>query len=612
MPVDDEGLSLTGHAGLPNPSVGFDAAALRSKYAEERAKRLNNPIRGVIPDLVGELARYVEDPYTPSTTREPVVDHHVDVVIVGSGFAGLLAAARLREVGVERLRIIEKAGDVGGVWYWNRYPGAMCDVESHTYMPLLEELGYVPKDKYAKAPEILAHAQAVAKHFDLYDGGLFQTTVTGLSWEEESARWRLTTDRDDDLRPRFVIIADGNFSRLKLPAIPGIDTFQGHAFHTSRWDYAYTGGSYDSDLTNLADKTVGIVGTGATAVQVTPPVGRAAKQTYVFQRTPSTIGPRNNRPTDPEFPQTLEPGWQQERLRNFTSIVTGGIEDVDLVQDGWTDFYFEITSNPTFRQLAPEQQALVMENANFAHMEGLRARIDSTIEDRQTADSLKPYYAYFCTRPCFHDEFLQSFNQPNVDVVDTEGRGIERITKTGVVANGVEYQVDCLIFATGFEYDTSYTRKTGFDIVGRGGRKLSEKWADGLSTLHGFTTNGFPNLMIVPGSNAQATITLNVVHCLSEYAAHFAYIVGEMRRRNALTFDTDADAETRWVEGVVAHARDNAAFLEACTPNRFNHEGTLDQRRLQSANVAGSPLAYFKYLDEWRMDGALKGLTITT
>jgi cation diffusion facilitator CzcD-associated flavoprotein CzcO len=611
MPIDEEGLSLVGAAGVPLGDHDYDADALRSKYAEERAKRQGNPYRGVLPDLVGDLARYLDDPYSEFTPRDPVVDPDVDVVVIGTGWAGLVAAVRMRELGVQRLRVIDKAGDVGGVWYWNRYPGVMCDVESYIYMPLLEELNYIPKDKYSKAAEIFGHAQAVAKKYDLYDEGLFQTAVTDLSWDEQAKRWTVSTDRGDDLRSRFVIIADGNFHRLKLPAIPGLAEFQGHSFHSSRWDYKYTGGDSDGGLVGLKGKRVGVIGTAATAAQIVPHLAQWADHLYVFQRTPPTVGERNNHPTAPDFADQLTPGWQWRRMRNFTSLVVGGTESNDLVDDGWTQFYYAVTSDPAFRERSRAEIASIMEDANFRHMEALRARIDNLVTDPAVAEKLKPWYAYFCTRPCFHDEYLPTFNRPNVTLVDTEGKGVERLTATAAVVGDVEYEVDCLIFSTGFEYDTSYTRKTGFEITGVGGRKISEKWADGYQTLHGFTTAGFPNLLISPGANMQATITHNVTHCLQEYSFHFQYIVGEVLKRGMATFDTDPAAETEWVQHIEAHARDNAAFLESCTPNRFNREGNFDLRSIRNANAVGSPLEFFDRMQRWRETGDLPGIILS-
>ena len=318
-------------------ALDFDPDALRRKYREERDKRLRVDGNDQYVEVTGEFAHYVEDPYVEPISREPLTDE-VDVVVVGGGFGGLLVGARLREAGVEDIRIIEKGGDFGGTWYWNRYPGAMCDVESYIYLPLLEEIGYIPKEKYSHAPEILDHSRGHREALRplrrrlLPDRGHraaagTRTTRGGSSRPTGATR----------MRARFVCMANGPLHRPKLPGIPGIESFEGHSFHTSRWDYGYTGGNSDGNLTGLAGKRVGIIGTGATAVQCVPHVGEAAEHLYVFQRTPSSIDVRANRPTDPEWAATLEPGWQQRRMDNFNNLVSGGFEEEDLVNDGWTD-----------------------------------------------------------------------------------------------------------------------------------------------------------------------------------------------------------------------------------------------------------------------------------
>ncbi|MET0885996.1 MAG: NAD(P)/FAD-dependent oxidoreductase [Mycetocola sp.] len=610
MPSDEKGFASTNFVESSKVDISdVDRDALNERYRIEREKRAIKD-RAATVDLVGDLAHYFDDPYTEPSTREPVKDE-VDVIIVGSGFGALIAAANMSKAGFERIRIIDKAGDVGGVWYWNRYPGAMCDVESLTYLPLLEETGYIPKEKYARAPEILAYAQTIAKDYDLYELGLFQTTVTGMTWEDDLDRWVVSTDRDDELRAQFVIIADGNFSRLKIPAIPGVETFKGHSFHTSRWDYDYTGGDSLSELTKIGDKRVGIIGTGATAAQAVPPLGRGAKELFVFQRTPSTVGVRGQGPIDAEYVAGLQPGWQAERVKNFTSIVMGNGADVDLIQDGWTDYPWQVLGDPSYAALSPDEKAQRMQDANLAQMEAIRARVDSIVQDPSTADALKPWYPYMCTRPVFHDEYLQTFNLPGVTLVDTDGHGIERITENAIIVDGVEYEIDCLVWATGFEYETTYTQKTGFDLVGVDGVKLSEKYVDGISSFQGLYTRGFPNLFMVPGTFMQNTMTLNVVHMLGENTTHMAYVASQVRDRGATRFDVSETHEREWVAECVAHSRDNEAWLEQCTPNRFNAEGDLERRKLQNANYPLQPMDFFALLQEWREKGDLDGLELS-
>ena len=323
---------MTDQASTPT----FDAEALRAKYREERDKRLRSEGNAQYVGVTGEFAHFLEDPYVSPVVREPRHDA-VDVLVIGGGFAALLTGARLREAGFEDIRFVEKGGDFGGTWYWNRYPGAACDTEAYIYLPLLEETGYVPSEKYAKAPEILAHSRRIAEHYDLYRDALFQTQITELRWHEQDEHWIVSTDRGDRFSARFVCMANGPLNRPKLPGVPGIETFRGHRFHTSRWDYDYTGGNSYGNLHKLADKRVGIIGTGATAVQCVPHVGATAGHLYVFQRTPSSIDVRANRPTDPEWVSTLEPGWQRRRMENFSTLTGGGYAEEDLVMDGWTE-----------------------------------------------------------------------------------------------------------------------------------------------------------------------------------------------------------------------------------------------------------------------------------
>jgi cyclohexanone monooxygenase len=597
-------MSTTEQETLP-----FDPDALRAKYQHERDKRIRPDGNDQYQEMVGGFAHYLEDPYVAPIERAPLFDE-VDVVVIGGGFGGLLAGARLREAGVENIRMIEKGGDFGGTWYWNRYPGAMCDVESYIYLPLLEEIGYVPKEKYSHAPEILAHSQAIGRHFDLYRDACFQTEVKELRWDEEDARWVISTNRGDRMRARFVCMANGPLHRPKLPAVPGIDSFAGHTFHTSRWDYDYTGGDSDGGLTGLHGKRVGIIGTGATSVQCVPHLGEAAEHLYVFQRTPSSIDVRANRPTDPEWAASLEPGWQRRRMDNFNTLVSGGFQDEDLVSDGWTDIIGKllIMVRREDADLSAEGLAATMEMADFEKMEQVRARVDAIVQDPATAEALKPYYRQFCKRPCFHDDYLDTYNRPNVTLVDTDGRGVERITPKGIVANGQEFELDCIIFGTGFEVGTDYTRRAGYEVVGRDGRTLTEKWADGASTLYGMHSRGFPNLLIF--SPAQSGFTVNFPHMLDEQSRHAAYVIGHGLTADVRAIEPSEAAETEWVETILKLAQNNQKFFEACTPGYYNNEGRPGERSQRNGFYGAGPIAFAKLLEDWRTAGDLEGFDI--
>ena len=597
--------------------LDFDPAALKAKYLEERDKRLRDDGNEQYVEVTAEFSHYVDDPYVePGFSRAPLHDE-VEVAIIGGGFGGLLMAARLREAGFDDIRMIEKAGDFGGTWYWNRYPGAMCDVESYCYLPLLEELDYMPKHKYSFAPEILEHSKRIARHYNLYENACLQTAITQLSWDAKDNRWIIETDRNDRMRARYVAMANGPLSRPKLPGIQGINDYKGHTFHTSRWDYNYTGGNSFGNLSGLKDKRVGIIGTGATAVQCIPHLGEWAKQLYVFQRTPSSVDERNNHETDHAWAKSLEPGWQQKRMDNFNVLVSGGDQSEDLVADGWTDIMRNLTgiaaklaSRKLGRRLTKGERAELMELADYKKMNAVRARAQKIVNDEKTAELLQPWYRQFCKRPCFHDEYLDTYNRDNVTLVDTKGRGVERLTETGVVANGEHFEVDCLIFATGFEVGTSYTRRSGYDIVGRGGQTLSEHWQEGLRTFQGLTSHGFPNCFFL--GFTQTAVTVNVPHALNEQAKHVAHILQTARDLGTPTVEPTAQAEEDYVQEIAKSANVGARFYAECTPGYYNSEGKRGNRSgfFSDMHSAGA-IKFFKLLKDWRDEGSLEGLDLS-
>ena len=602
--------------GDPKEKLGFDPAELTAKYRLERDKRLREDGNAQYQEVADEFASYTDDPYTEWTERAPLNDE-VQVAIIGGGFGGLLMGGRLREAGFDDLRVIEQAGDFGGTWYWNRYPGAMCDVESYCYLPLLEELNYVPKHKYSYAPEIFEHSKAIARHYDLYQNACLQTGVSEMRWDDTRGRWIIHTDRGDAIRAQFVAMANGPLNRPKLPGIPGITTFKGHTFHTSRWDYDYTGGDAEGNLTGLADKRVAIIGTGATAVQCIPHLGAGAKHLYVFQRTPSSIDARNNQATDSDFAENLEPGWQQRRMENFNILVSGGDQEEDLVADGWTEIFRNLTgiaaktaSRELGRRLTSREKGELMELLDFQKMNQIRSRAEAIVSDPATVEALKPWYRQFCKRPCFHDEYLPTFNRSNVTLVDTDGKGVERITEQGIVVDGTEYPVDCIVFATGFEVGTSYTRRAGYDIIGRNGLSLSDKWANGWRTLHGLQANSFPNCFFL--GFTQTALAVNVPHALNEQAKHVTHILTQARQRGATRIEATLEAEEMWLAEMQDKARIAERFYAECTPGYYNNEGKLDVSNGFFAGTYGAgPIKFFRILNEWRSSGQLEGVELT-
>jgi len=590
--------------------LDFDPDALRERYRQEREKRLRPDGSEQYIELSGQWARYAEaDPYVEEVVeRDPITDE-IDVAIIGGGFSGLLASARLTEAGVTDFCIVEAGGDFGGTWYWNRYPGAQCDIESYCYLPLLEELSYMPKEKYSFATEIFEHSQRIGRHYGLYEKTHFQTRVRSLDWDDEIKRWHITTNRGDDIKARFVIMALGTASRAKLPGIPGIEDFEGHSFHTSRWDYAYTGGDTDGGMTNLSDKRVAIIGTGATAIQCVPRVAQYAKQLHVFQRTPSSVDWRGNKPTDPEWWKALQPGWQRARRENFGAIVAGQPFEEDLVNDGWTDIFRNVMAMPkSDKPLTIQEIGELMELADFRKMNQIRKRVDDTVRDPETAEKLKPYYRQFCKRPTFNDEYLPCFNRDNVELVDvSDAKGVERITPRGVVANGVEYEVDCIIYASGFEITTRFERRLGIAVNGRDGVSLFDHWADGMKTLHGFSTRGFPNWFYIGVS--QNALSVNMTAMFDEQARHIAYIVAETMRRGGTTVEPTQEGQDEWVQLIASLQMASTGFFESCTPGYYNNEGQAGAGLGAGLYTPGIN-AFNALLEQWRAQGDLAGLEI--
>ena len=620
-------------------TINFDPDELGKKYRLERDKRLRQDGNEQYQEVSGEFSYFVEDPYLDEEIEREPLEDEVEVLIVGGGFGGMLAAARLREAGIDDFRIIEKGGDFGGTWYWNRYPGASCDIEAYIYFPLLEETGFIPKQKYTNAAETLEYCHIICDKYKLYDSACLQTEVQATVWNEDEGRWLVTTNRGDKIRARYVVHSNGPLNRPKLPAIKGINDYKGHTFHTSRWDYAYTGGDTSGNLSNLKDKRVAVIGTGATAVQCVPHLGAAAETLFVFQRTPSSVDVRNNKATDPEWISTQEPGWHNERRNNFETLLTGGRVKKDLVADGWTEAFRLLFG--TLRNKAPSKMKMfswaatsvfspemyksgfkdymtkkatdymdlanAMQMADYQKMEMVRARAEEIVKDKETAESLKPYYNQFCKRPCFHDEYLPTYNRDNVHLIDTDGKGLEEISEKGIIFNGVEYEVDCIIFATGFEVGTDYSRRAGYQIHGVDGMTVSEKWGNGLATFHGMHSKGFPNCFFF--GPAQSGFTATYTYSLDEQSIHLAYILEEVKKRGATRVEASKEAEEDWIKTIIEKARLTASFQENCTPGYYNNEGKINQTP-QNNTYGGGPIEFFSLMKKWRSKGKLEGLEL--
>ena len=567
--VSDESLKVLPAA---TPSAVFDADE-QARYREFKESR-----RGAADYMAmeGEFARYLEDVYSAPPVAREALNDECEILVIGAGFAALLLWHKLRAAGFKDVRFCEKGGDVGGTWYWNRYPGIACDVEAYSYLPLLEEMGYIPTMKFASGFEILEYCQAMAQRFGFYDHCLFHTTVEKTSWDESSASWTVATDRGDSMRARYVVLANGILTTPKLARIEGMETFKGQSFHTSRWDYKV----------ELEGKRVGIIGTGATAVQAIPELAKIVKQLVVFQRTPSTIDVRDQRATTSEEIDawSKQPGWalaRRDRLAQISSGRTALQGNDDYLSGKVADFKQRKQHE---RALTPQEMIQKQLDTNFRIMEQIRARVDAIVKDPKTAAALKPYYPYGCKRPTFHDEFLPSFNLPQVTLVDTAPLGVARINEQGVVHAGQTYPLDVLVYATGFQWMATST----FNMIsGRGGVTLREKWrTEGVKTFLGLHSEGFPNLFIMSGpqgGGGQFNFTLG----LESHTDYVVWMLKTMRDRGARLVDIRKQPEVDYA----AHCAEvdlMSRALRDCL-SYYNGEG----------DAAPGSLAYYGGPQQW-------------
>ncbi len=589
--------------------------ALREKYAAEKAKRARKEGQEQYVGLSGDIAPdYALDPHKPVAPRA-ALDEDIDALVIGAGWGGIKASYYLTKEGVSNFRNIDTAGDFGGVWYWNQYPGVQCDNDAYCYLPLLEEMGFMPSKKFSDGAEIQAYAKSIAQKFGFADKALFHTQVTSLKWDDSIQRWQVGTNRGDRVRARFVIVASGVLNMPKLPNVRGIDRFKGKIFHSSRWDYGYTGGSYANPaLDRLANKRVAILGTGATAIQAVPPLSKYAKQLYVIQRTPSTVDERPNPPTDTKWAASLQPGWQKERQANFHR----GAQEVylpgeqDLICDIWTEINRNLSAEiaAAGKEVTMEEFMGKREEMDFRVMERLRARCEALVNDPETAEALKPYYYHMCKRPLSSDEFYPSFNRDNVKLIDvSDSQGLEKMTEKGFIASGVEYEIDCMIFASGFEVTSDLDRRWNIaPFEGRGGVSIYDHWRKGPSTLHGITTHGFPNIGFI--GYIQGGINSSVTEHFGRQGAHMAWIIGEALRRGIKVVEPSQAGQDAYVKTYNEIKMDVSAMTSRCPPGYFNNEGGDNVWALFPG--WGYGWDHFEaMLAEWRAKGDMEGMDLT-
>ncbi|KAL3474458.1 Neopentalenolactone D synthase [Aspergillus californicus] len=596
---------------MPAPRNGTTAPlsadvkeSIETKIIREREKRINKKGIHQFREATGELAKFAADPWAKADSTRLEVDEDVDVLIIGCGFGGVLAAKKLHDAGIHRIRMVDKASDFGGVWYWNRYPGLCCDTEAYIYLPLLEETGHVPSAKYVPGYEIQAHIRKIAEMDDLRPRTLFQTELNAITWSQGLGRWVGNTDRGDTIRARFVVSAIGILHKVHLPGIPGIENFKGHSFHSSRWDYEYTGGNRDgTPLDRLEGRRVGLVGTGASTIQALPHLAVSGAEVFVFQRTPSSVDRRDNVKTDAAWFSSFasKPGWQYDRINNFDAVFNGVNPGLDLVNDGWTQHIFALHGSK-----GDDSFESRLEEVEFRKMEEVRHRVDRIVQDPKTAEGLKAWYKRGCKRPLFNDEYLPAFNMPNVHLVNTDGKGIERVTEQGLVAGEVEHKLDCIIYATGFDWGNDYSQRANMTVTGRHAITLTEKWAAGPSTFHGMLSRDFPNLLLF--THLQSSTSPNYTHLLQERAKHAAYIICKSMQRGVNTVEPTQEAEDSWVEKLEDIAIKHLEFFRQCTPGYLNQEGQISATNLRSAPVGMATGDWGALTAQWRAEGNMEGL----
>jgi cation diffusion facilitator CzcD-associated flavoprotein CzcO len=602
---------------IPRPDE-IDLEVLKARYRQEREKRLRPEHGDQYAPSSDHFTHdtYEHDPFEPVVPRD-ALSEDIDVAVLGAGWTGILAAYHLTQAGVTSFRVIDHAGNFGGTWYWNRYPGIQCDNDAYCYLPLLEETGFMPSKKFSDGKEIYDYIQLIVDKFGFRDKGLFHTLTTSLRWDESIKRWRITTNRDDEIRARFVVMCGGTLSTPKFPRVPGLHTYKGKMFHTSRWDYEYTGGSWaNPTLDKLRGKRVAILGTGATSIQAVPFLGKYAKQLYVLQRTPSTVDERPNPPTDPNWVKSLQPGWQKARIQNFLRAANEVIPpgDQDLICDIWTEINRNLNAEleaEGWPQIPMEEFMRRREVMDFRVLERLRRRVDSIVKDKPTAEALKPWYRFMCKRPLSNNDYYDTFNLPNVKLIDVAAtQGLEAMTEKGFIAGGVEYEVDCMIFASGFEVTSDLKRRWGFDAVeGRRGVSIYDYWADGPRTLHGMMAHNFPNMFFT--GYVQGGLNGTTTEQFGKQAYHASWVISEALKRSITSVEPSQQAQDAYIQRFKEVALDLTTFLTECPPSYFTNEGDKEPKWFLFRGWGLGWDDFQNLLQQWRDKGDMGGMVLT-
>lgn len=499
----------------------------------------------------------------------------IDAVIVGAGFAGMYAIHRLRGLG-RSLRCFEVAGDVGGVWYWNRYPGARCDVESMQYSYSFSkelEQDWVWSERFAAQPEILAYMQHVAERFDLRRDITFNTRVTAMTWHEDGSVWEVVTDTGERVFSHHAIMASGSLSVTQTPDFPGVETFKGRSLHTGMWP---------EEPVDFTGKRVAVIGTGSSGIQAIPVLAEAAGELYVFQRTPNFIVPARNRPLDDAARQH----WQENaaafraRARQVGTLYdfsTRGALEVDEAEreaeyrrrweKGGVNFVHSFNN------------IYLDEMANATAAEFVRARIRELVKDPDTARKLSPTdYPLGSKRICVGSNYFETFNRPNVHLIDVREEALKGITPAGVQTEKREYPVDIIVYATG--YDALTGALTRIDIRGRSGQLLREKWAKGPTNYLGIMTADFPNMYVITGPGSPSAL-VNMIVGIEQHVDWIIDCMEHLKREGASAIEATPEAEQAWVAHVNEEA-DKTLFVKA-------------KSWYLGANIPGKPRVFLPY-----------------
>jgi len=499
-----------------------------------------------------------------------------DAVVVGAGFAGLVMLHRLRGIGTTA-RVFETGSGIGGTWFWNRYPGARCDIESLEYSyQFSEELQWEWEwtERYATQPEILRYIEHVADRFDLRRDIQLDTRVRAAHWSDAEGRWKIATERGD-VTARFLIMATGCLSSANIPAFPGRDSFAGKTYHTGRWPH----GGVD-----FTGQRVAVIGTGSSAIQSIPLIAEQAAHLTVFQRTPSYSIPAHNAPLAPETVRVVKSDYAGFRQRNaqqpfganFPPNMVLALQTDATERDRVYEQRWQIGGLGFITSFA---DLLFDRNANETAAEFVRAKIRAIVRDPAVAEKLSPKQVIGCKRLCVDTGYFATFNRPNVSLVDVSETPIEAITPRGVRVAGVEHEVDAIVFATG--YDAMTGALLAVDIRGSGGRTLREKWAAGPRTYLGVQTAGFPNLFVITGPGSPSVLA-NMVPAVEQHANWIADCLAYRRDHGIARIDPQPAAEDAWV----GHVNDVANLTVFPSCNSW----------YLGANVPGKPRVFMPYI----------------